>query len=304
MSPYSTNLVCRQKGIALVLTLWVLVLLGVIAGSYIRIIRTDTALTGYWLAAAKARWAAYSGVQLAVIKLIEPGNGVWIADGRVQEVDYAGIKLRIAIQDEAGKIDLNQASADLLDGILLVAGASQSERLVLVDAIQDWRDTDHHRRLNGAEDNDYLSEGYAYGSRDNAFSSVEELALIYAMKPEIFQEIESALTVFSGVSGVNPDVAGKKVLLALPGMHISQVDNYLERRKSLDSADVAFLSLGVDELLTTARGGAYSVHVEAIEPGGVKQKVAAVIKLERRRRPGRAAFSILTWKESAKLMFE
>ena len=50
----------------------------------------------------------------------------------------------------------------------------------------DWRDKDNLHRLNGAEDDYYLSLPQPYKCKNGDFTSIEELLLVRGVTPEIF----------------------------------------------------------------------------------------------------------------------
>ena len=52
------------------------------------------------------------------------------------------------------------------------------------------------------------------------------------MRPEIYRRIEPMVTVFSRQSGVNPQLAARDVLLAIPGLSTDQVDQYIALREA------------------------------------------------------------------------
>ena len=128
-------------------------------------------------------------------------------------------RVRIATSDITGKIDINFAPMELLRGLFMQAGVETDEVDMLVDAIMDWRDTDDFRRLNGAEDSEYRLAGLPYEAKDGHFSSVDELRLVLGMNDEIFSNVESSLTVFSGQSSVNPSHASAQVRAAVADLN-------------------------------------------------------------------------------------
>jgi general secretion pathway protein K len=299
----------KQQGVALVIVLWVIALLGVIAASYALSTRIETALTRNWLESTQARALAEAGLQIAVLELLRPAAtddevaNKWRADGTVYESSFAGAGLRIAIADEAGKIDLNGAPAELIDGLLQTTSMEEVERQKLVDAILDWRDDDRLERLNGAEADEYRAAGLQYGPKNGPFDNVEELSLVLGMHAALYHELEGALTVYTGAKGINPDVASSRVLLAVPGIDPAQVDAYSEQKEQnvIDGLPPP-PSPVIDREYQTGSVGrdTYSVHVEVNIPGGAVERIAAVVRLTRYGGP----FELISWQEAADLMFE
>jgi general secretion pathway protein K len=299
----------RQQGVALVIVLWVIALLGVIAASYALSTRIETALTRNWLESNQARALAKAGVQIAILELLRPATtdaeaeNKWRADGTVYETSFAGAGLRIAIADETGKIDLNGAPAGLIDGLLQTTNIEENERLKLLDAILDWRDDDELERLNGAEDDEYRAAGLQYRPKNGPFDNVEELSLVLGMSAGLYHELEGALTVYTGAKGINPDVASAQVLLAIPGIDPAQVDVYsAQKAQNVIDGLPPPPSPIIDREYQTGGVGrdTYSVHVEVNMPSGAVERIAAVVRLTRYGGP----FELISWQEAADLMFE
>ncbi len=77
-----------------------------------------------------------------------------------------------ALVDEASKLNLNTATADMLQ---LLPGMTPE----FAAAILDWRDSDSEPGPGGAEDDIYLRLTPAYRCKNAPFESVEELRLVY-----------------------------------------------------------------------------------------------------------------------------
>lgn len=198
----------RQRGIALVLVLWLLVLLTVIAASHARNIRTETRLAANQVEAARARALAEAGISHAILELfVRDMQERWQADGKVYQLDLDGGTVAVAIRDTSGLIDLNTVDAPLLDRVLAAIGVDEVKRAGLIGATLDWRDKDSLKHDNGAEDDDYRLAGIQWGVRDDAFSSIEEYRYVLGMTNAIFEELAPYLTVHSKHLGVSLEYA-------------------------------------------------------------------------------------------------
>ena len=206
----------RQRGIALVLVLWLLVLLTVIAASHARNIRTETRLATNQVEAARAQALAEAGASHAVLELlVRDEQERWQADGTVYQLALDGGTVAVAIRDTSGLIDLNTVDAPLLDKILTALGIDAVERAGLIGATLDWRDKDSLKHDNGAEDDDYRLAGIQWGARDGAFSSVEEYRYVLGMTNTIFEQLAPYLTVHSKHRGVRLEYAPPWLLKVL-----------------------------------------------------------------------------------------
>ena len=222
----------RQSGVALVLVMWAAVLLAVIAGAFIEERRSEALGVSNSISMARAAAAADAGVQRALLDAFRGDTApeAWKRDGQSHDWVFDGVPVRVEMRDESGKIDINTATDPLLRGMLLSVGVPDDEALRLVDAILDWRDPDTLKRPNGAEEADYRAAGLEYRPTNAPFEAIEELQLVLGMRPEIYRRLTSMITVYSRQTGVNPTVASREVLMAIPGVTPELVDDYLRRR--------------------------------------------------------------------------
>jgi general secretion pathway protein K len=222
-----------QRGVALVLVLWASVLLAVIASSFIFDRRTEAMIVGNSISMARAQAAADAGVNRAVFEAYRNDNApeIWKRDGSPHDWTFDGIPVRVEMRDESAKIDINAASDALLRGLFVSAGLSDDEANSLLDAVLDWRDADSLKRLHGAEEADYKAAGLPYRPANEPFQAIEELQLVLGMRPEVYRRIAPLITVYSRQPGVNPQVASRDVLLAVPGLTPEVVDDFVARRQ-------------------------------------------------------------------------
>ena len=89
-------------------------------------------------------------------------------------------------ENESGKVNLNRASEPLLKMMLNNFEIEDADKNIIVDSIMDWRDKDNLHRLNGAEDDYYLSLPQPYKCKNGDFTSIDELLLVRGVTPEIF----------------------------------------------------------------------------------------------------------------------
>ena len=204
---------------AILYVLWSLGLLGVIAVSFLSTGSVSHALSHTALTAARRQAAAEAAVTRAVLGLLDPRpEKRWRVDGIPQEIAFGDLKMQIAVQDELGRIDLNQADQGLLAGLLRSVGLTAAAAAGLADKILDWREAGPGRRLNGAKDSDYRAAGHAHGPRNGPFQSIDELHLVMGVSKDLYSQLEPALTVYSGRQFIDPQFAPREALLALPMM--------------------------------------------------------------------------------------
>ncbi len=230
----SARAAAGQRGVALVLVMWVAVLLTVIASSFIVERRTEMLVVRNSLSMARAEAVADAGVQRAVFEMYRTDNAPegWKRDGTLYDYSFDNVPVKVEIRDESAKIDVNTASDALLRGLFLSLGLADDEAARIVDAILDWRDADSFKRPNGAEEPEYKAAGLSYGPANAPFQAIEELQLVLGMRPELYRRVAPLITVFSRQPGINPQLASREVLLALPGMTSDVVDQYLVLREA------------------------------------------------------------------------
>jgi len=268
----------RQRGIALVVVLWLVVLITVIGSSHARNMRIETSLAFNHVGTARARALAEAGINRAIMELfVDNTDTRWPLDGTARQIQLDSGSVNIGIRDASGLLDLNKADQAQLEAVLGAAGADDALRLELADAILDWRDKDTLRRLHGAEDTDYRHADLDWGSRDGPFASVDELRYVLGMTHELFQRLAPYLTVHSGQNEVNLKYAPAWLFSALTS-----------REREVPE------SLVVED---TQAGGPFHITAWATSNRGARASVEAVLNIAR---TGEAPYKILSWHEPAR----
>ena len=205
----------NERGIALLMVVWIMALLTVIVTEFAYSMRTEVNITRNFKEDMQFYYLARAGVERALAELsvdfdfnyldgegnavfakIEPVPGGILETPEMGGEMPAGRRTHLGegtysyrIIDKEGKININVAVRNglILNELLLQAGVKEKKtRDTIVDSIQDWVDKDDLHRLNGAEDSYYLSLTPPYRAKDGRFSTVEELLLIKGVTAEIF----------------------------------------------------------------------------------------------------------------------
>lgn len=286
-----------ERGVALVIVLWTMLLLTVIAGNFVFAMRTETSVVRNAVSAAQAEAMANGAVHRALYETFKPAAdaSAWKADGMERQWEKNGAKIKVVMMDESGKIDINTGSDILLKGLLLSVGADAAKAAQLLDAILDWRDEDSLPRPNGAENEAYRAAGLKYEPANAPFEAVEQLQQVMGMTPDVYLRISHLITVHSKQPGINTLVAPRGVLMAIPDVIPAQVDAYIEQRNqslAIGQTPPPFPSGAA--FTSAAAGSAINVHVEVRMPDG-----AAFVREAIARRSGdaRHPVKILSWKE-------
>jgi general secretion pathway protein K len=200
-----------------------------------------------------------AGVNRGVAALLDPQpERRWRADGVAQSFEFAGTLIKVTIQDELGRIDLNQADEPIFIGLLQSAGLDFKSATGLADKIMDWRTSPTLKHLNGAKDSEYNASGSAFRPRNGSFQSVDELLLVMDMTPALFARIEPALTVYSGHQYLDPRTAPREALQALPNMTPDTIEAALAAREGQQLMADGL----VGDRMTSLRGRAFTIRTE------------------------------------------
>lgn len=286
-----------QQGVALVLVMWVAVLISVVAASFIVERRSETLVIRNSVSMARAEAVADAGIQRAVWELYRTDNApeAWKRDGTVQAWSFDGVPVKVDIRDESAKIDINSAGDTLIHGMFTSIGVAEDEASRLTDAILDWRDADSFKRPNGAEEPEYKAAGLPYKPANDSFQAIEELQLVLGMRPEIYRRIEPMVTVFSRQSGVNPQLAARDVLLAIPGVSVDQVDQYIALREAARAQSQPLPAFPQAAAYTTSYTMVATIRSETqLEDGTVFAREAVALL----RPTPRRVVTFLAWRES------
>jgi general secretion pathway protein K len=286
-----------QRGVALVIVIWISMLLLVIASTFIFERRTEAMVVRNSVSLARAEAAADAGVQRGIFEMYRNDNSQdrWLRDGTPHDWAFDGIPVRVELRDESAKIDINTAANPLIRGLLVNSGLNDEDADRLLDAILDWRDPDSLKRPNGAEEADYRGAGLTYKPANAPFQAIEELQLVLGMRPDIYRRIAPSITVFSRQPGVNPQLASRDVLLSIPGLNAEIVDQYIARRDEARTQGQALPTLPQASAFTSGNTMVASVRSEAkLDDGAVFSREAVALLRPVPRKP----VTFVAWRES------
>jgi general secretion pathway protein K len=279
----SMTLRYRQDGMALVVVLWLVVLLSIMAAGHSRNVHTDTTLAARQVQSAKARALAEAGINHVILEMLAADSDRKLpVDGSLFDVRIGEDNVTIAIRDATGFIDLNAANPELLEAALEACGVGETARRDLVDAILDWRDKDDLRRLHGVEDDDYLSAGVAWSSRDGAFETVDELKYLPGMSQARYDCLAPFVTVYSGRGGLDMEFAPPALIAALTGKEVPAAEPEDDGNSS------------------GPRNGTFHIYASA---SGSASAVAAIEAVVRISRASKTPFTIVDWREPPRVEF-
>ncbi len=294
-SPSLQSGLAGQRGIALVMVLWLVVLLTIVAASFATHSRTETRMAGNLVERQKARLLLESGFSRAQLELLSTiGEDRWQFNGEVHELQAGGDRLQIAIRNASGLVDLNRASGDVLFQLFSLVDERPEVRQQLVDTLADWRDGDDLRRLNGAEDDDYARAGLSYGTVDRDLESVDELGYVMGFDRDAVERLRPYVTVHSGMSRVDNNFADADLVELLKGGEAALGGQLADAFDQLDSGLADINGEAGAESPGQGSSNVYRISIEATTEGGGRAVVDIDVTPNNQRD---TPFTILAWHE-------
>ncbi|MBI4638377.1 MAG: general secretion pathway protein GspK [Candidatus Rokubacteria bacterium] len=300
-----------QRGFALLAVLLVLALVGVLGAEFAYSMRLEAAAVRGYKEAVIAAHLAEAGVAQAVREIV--GDVAWAAvadDGLLtfyrrdrtrvarlprERVPLGAGEFAYRLSDEEGRVNVNTAQADRLDRLLRTLGVEKSQRDVIVDSIEDWRDANEEHRLSGAESEDtYLKLPVPYRSRNGALESVAELLQIKGITAAIFggaadtPGLAEVVTVKTP-GQININTAPAVVLQAL-GLSEAEITEIVQARRDAPYTTVPARFSGRGLAATTRT---YRIEAEGLVGGRSMARVTAIVQL--RATTGTSAIVVLDW---------
>ncbi|MBN2128428.1 MAG: general secretion pathway protein GspK [Sedimentisphaerales bacterium] len=177
----------RVRGTVLIVTIWVVLVLAGLALVFARSMRIAAIVSANHVASLEAECVAAGALEYVIAQLstisdedasalegadsyqaMELGQSYfWILRSNLED----DREFEYGITDEAGKINLNSASLEML---LKLPGMTSE----LAASIIDWRDEDSEISTGGAENEYYLSLSEPYDCKNGPLETVDEILLI------------------------------------------------------------------------------------------------------------------------------
>jgi general secretion pathway protein K len=321
-----------ERGIALFLVLWVMALLTVIAGEFCYAVRTEANITRNFKEETQTYYIAVSGLYWAIGELVvnelvprqvkasdgeeEQGDIRWRINTDIPVIPFGEGQFKVERENESGKVNLNRASEALLKMMLNNLQIEDTNKNIIVDSIMDWRDKDNFHRINGAEDDYYLSLPQPYKSKNGDFTSIEELLLVRGVTPEIFYGgLKDMVAVYQDkqterdnrkiteidFNRININAASLRMLRALPRMTEDVVQAIMKYRETRDFRSLTDLSLiagpdiytAISPYITLNLSPYYTIKsVGMLKESQTRQGVQAVVKIDRTLKKG---YEVIQW---------
>ena len=192
----------RDRGFALLMVLWSLVLITLLTTQILSSGRTALHLAANLRDAAMARASADGAINEAVFHLISNGVDTWQPDGTAHVLNAGGMIVTVRVDSLASKINPNLASTALLAGLFQASGASPSQAQTLANAVIAWRSPPASTQETQARLAAYRNAQLPYAPPAHGFDDPGELADVIGMPPAI---LAAALPHMSLYQSTDPD---------------------------------------------------------------------------------------------------
>jgi len=201
-----------DSGIAIIAALWAVALVAVIAISVMHMTGADARLVHGRDRVAQLQVAADGAINIAILALLGPTQTQPSVTGTPFTIRVGQHIAQMRVRDEAGKIDLNMANAEMLQLLLAGSGLTVGEAEEMAGRILDWRSPDPERHSRAGDAAAYAAAGLGYGPRKAPFQSVEELRLLLGMTDALFARLSPLVTVYSQSAWIDPAFADERIL--------------------------------------------------------------------------------------------
>lgn len=267
---------------ALVLVAWAAAVGTAIVLGISFVTRIDVQAAASQAAAVRSRAAAESAVWYAVYGLVSGNGGRLPTNTTPVHFEYDGIPVTILVQAQAGLVDLNRASYDLIRAAMEGALERPALAITFADAVKEWR-TNQGRMA--------ISNAASANTAVRVFRTHEVLRQLPAISDGEYGQIAPLFTVHSTAAGVAVDVAPEWVLTALSNAGTAAAQERLneDRRGSMQTAEERTSKAGS----TRAISGGFEILVEA-RTKAANARLSATVVIDRSQTP---PYSIVDWRE-------
>jgi general secretion pathway protein K len=255
-----------ERGVALIVVLWIFIFLFVVAFEFSTAAREEASAAHRFNEETEGYYLAVAGFERGLYDFLNQQGGAAAQqqaqkndafDGAWREHTLGAGAFRVRLVDEGGKININRVSAETLRRIFTNLGIDGARRDALVDAIMDWRDEDELHRANGAENDYYAALAPGYTAKNGPLDSVDDLLWIKGITRELFFghsestgaapdpprgiALRDIFTIDSPIDRVNLRTAAAEVIHALMGIPLERCRGFVEERKKLSDKTLAEL---------------------------------------------------------------
>jgi type II secretory pathway component PulK len=208
----------NERGVALLMVLWIVTLLALICAEFSASMRIETTVARNFRDSEQAYYAAEAGINRAIIEMMRTARSpssrtaasaditttedmdadekadieYWTAGGSY-DIKIDDMPCKVELVDESNKVDINEFLKDakknheLLKQVLRRKIGLEGEQVdIIADSLIDWRDADNNiTGVNGAEDDYYKGLDPPYLCRNSEIPVIEELLLVRGIDEQV-----------------------------------------------------------------------------------------------------------------------
>jgi general secretion pathway protein K len=217
----------RDRGFALLVVLWSLVLIGLLTAQILASGRTALLLASNLRMAAQAREGADGAINEALFHVLSNGADQWQPDGATHLLNVGGVTVTVRVESLASKINPNLASIALLAGLFQALGTAPDQANQLANSIISWRSQAASKADSQALLAVYRRAGLSYGPPERPFADLGELSDVIGMPPSLLAAALPYMSLYQPCDP-NPKLAAPIVrrALSLAGQTGSSSDVY------------------------------------------------------------------------------
>ena len=194
------------RGIALIMVLVIIVVLGITAGMFTYRMQVETKLARNASFDGELEWLGRSGIELARYVLAQSAMGPagqvdslkqkW-AGGPGETNDPSALiplddyqigagRVSVKITDMDRKFNINMADEVILRQAFMLIGVDAGSSPAIIDSILDWRDRDDDAHMNGTESETYEMLNPPYYAKNGPMDDLTELLLVNGVTPAMY----------------------------------------------------------------------------------------------------------------------
>lgn len=252
----------------LLIVLWWASLLALFGAQLVADGRLDLQRVGNIRLAATEEAAAEGALQEALFHVLDGSAAGWGVVDSVHTISVPGGRAVVELQNQAGKIGINVASAKLLASLMVQLGVAPGEAAAVAAAVLDWRTATTRARPLGAKAPEYRRAALPYAPPNADFETLDELGLVRGVTPELLARLAPYLSVYQRDDPA-PALASAEVRRAL-----------IEARVLLPNAGAA-LDAEPDAVPVLL----FTVRVELAAGGQVVQRTVVRLSADAAKRP-------------------
>lgn len=208
--PPPTALSRRNRGFALLIVLWTLVLVDFLVLHMTASGRTEIRIADNLVANAVAAAAADGAIAEAIFNLSDPRpEQRWPLDGPPRIFAVGECRVVVRLEDEASRINPNLAAPELMAALLQVLGSDPNAAQHIAAAIADWVGSSGTPQTADALQAEYRAAGLDYGPPGAPLETMDELGRVLGVTPTLYAALKPHLTLYGPAEpkpGIDPIV--------------------------------------------------------------------------------------------------